>query len=181
MWKVNVEVQRAAEALDQRHRARVARLRRKACLFDQMRGNGAIDDAQYLAHDVGLAGKQEPQRERHTKYPLSHRRMRQNLVHQHSGTIRHSPCPAAGTKSALFATERQQLLLVAGFAAHEVKTMLKTSAFEVFLEFPPHVIRQHLALGRPLHLKCGIVLFEYNFNELLRQAKLGEGGSHVEG
>ena len=32
----------------------------------QMRGNGAIDDAQYLARDGRAAGKQEPQWIRHT-------------------------------------------------------------------------------------------------------------------
>ena len=31
-------------------------------LVDQMRGNGAIDDAQYLAHDGRLAGEQKASR-----------------------------------------------------------------------------------------------------------------------
>jgi hypothetical protein len=38
--------------------------------------------------------------------------------------------------------------------------MLKTSAFEVFLKFPPHVIRQYPALGSPLRLEYGVVLFD---------------------
>ena len=49
--EVNVEVQRAAEALDQRHRASMCRLAGKSGLLDQVRGNASVNDAEYLAHD----------------------------------------------------------------------------------------------------------------------------------
>ena len=42
----------------------------------QMCGNSAVDDAQHLAHDGRLAGKQKAQRERYTEYPLTHGLMR---------------------------------------------------------------------------------------------------------
>ena len=38
--------------------------------------------------------------------------------------------------------------------------MFKTATFKVFLEFLPDVIRQYPALGRPLRLENGIVLFD---------------------
>lgn len=47
--EVDVEVQRAAEALDQGDRAGLGRLTRKARLLDQVRGYAAIDDAEHPA------------------------------------------------------------------------------------------------------------------------------------
>ena len=49
---------------------------------------------------------------------------------------------------------------MAGFAAHTVKTMFKTSAFEVVLELSLHIARQRLALGSPLRLEFRVVLFD---------------------
>ena len=37
----------------------------------QMRGNGPINDTQYLAHDGGVAGKQKAQRKGHAEHPLT--------------------------------------------------------------------------------------------------------------
>jgi len=39
---------------------------------------------------------------------------------------------------------------MAGVTSHTKEAVLKTTAFEVILEFPPHIIRQHPALGDPL-------------------------------
>lgn len=58
--KVNVEVQRAAETRDQRDRAGVGGLVRKACLLDQVRGDGALDDAEHLFHERRPSGEQKP-------------------------------------------------------------------------------------------------------------------------
>jgi len=43
--KVNVEVQRRAEALDEGDDTRVCRPVGMACFLDQLRGNDAVDDA----------------------------------------------------------------------------------------------------------------------------------------
>ncbi len=51
--------QRAAETLDQGYGAGVCRSLSVPGFLGQMRGNGAIDDAQHLAHDRRLAGKTE--------------------------------------------------------------------------------------------------------------------------
>jgi hypothetical protein len=70
------QIERTAKSLDQRDRASVACLRRKACFFDQIRGKGAIDDTQHFAHDRRTTDKQEPYGERHSEHPLTHRSMR---------------------------------------------------------------------------------------------------------
>ena len=50
--QVNIEIERAAKTLDQRHGAGVGRLPGEPCLLDQMRGDRAVDDTQHLPHDL---------------------------------------------------------------------------------------------------------------------------------
>lgn len=45
---------------------------------DQVRGNGAEDNARHLAHDGGLTGKQKAQREWNAKHP---RQLLLHLIH----------------------------------------------------------------------------------------------------
>jgi len=81
-----------------------------------MRGNSAIDDAQYLAHDGRLAGEQKTQRKRHAEDPLTHGLMRQDFVDQQGGAVGHSSRSAAAAKAAELATERHQMLMAAAVA-----------------------------------------------------------------
>ena len=67
--KINVEIQRTPKTLDQRHRTRVGGLSRKPRLFDQVRGNGAVDDPKYFAHVLPTAGEQEPLQIWKTQHP----------------------------------------------------------------------------------------------------------------
>ena len=45
--KVNIEIERRAKALDQRHRAGLCRISGKAGLLDQKVRNRAVDDAEH--------------------------------------------------------------------------------------------------------------------------------------
>ena len=69
---MDIQIQRTAKALNQGNSTCVRSRPRVARFPDQMCGNGAINNAQRFAHDFGLAGKQEPERKRHTEYPLTH-------------------------------------------------------------------------------------------------------------
>jgi len=60
--KMNIQVQCAAEALDQGHGAGLCCGLCEACLAGQMRGDGAVDNGQRPGHDSGVAVKQEPAR-----------------------------------------------------------------------------------------------------------------------
>ena len=62
--EVDIQVQCVAKALDQHDRSRVGLSFCIASFVDQVRGKGAIDNAQDFTHDFGLAGKQEPEREK---------------------------------------------------------------------------------------------------------------------
>ena len=56
--QVDVGVERTTEALDQSDRAGSSRLV-SVVFFDQMRGNGTLDDTQHVTHNLGPAGEQE--------------------------------------------------------------------------------------------------------------------------
>jgi hypothetical protein len=73
---VDVCIQGAAKTLDQRDCANPCRGFGETGFAGQMRGYGAIDDTEYLAHDGRLAGKQKTQWERYSKHSLAHGLMR---------------------------------------------------------------------------------------------------------
>ena len=58
--EMDIQVQRTAETLDQSYSTGAGRFVRLPCLFDQMRSDGAVDNAQHLAHDRRSAGEQKP-------------------------------------------------------------------------------------------------------------------------
>ena len=70
--KMDIQVQRAAETLNQSDGPCVSRRFRITGFSGQVRSNGAVDNTQRLTHDFRLAGKQEPERKRHAEYPLAH-------------------------------------------------------------------------------------------------------------
>ena len=69
--EVDVQVQRAAEALDQGHGAGLRGGLRQPRPADQVRGNRPVDDAEHGGQGRRLRGKQEAQRERHGEHPLA--------------------------------------------------------------------------------------------------------------
>ena len=84
---------------------------------------------QRLAHDFGLAGKQDPERKWHAEYPLTHGLMGQYFIYQQGSTFCHTTCPATGAEAPVFATEGDQVLRMASLTLHSQKTMLKTATF----------------------------------------------------
>ena len=71
--KVDIQVERAAEALDQRHRAALRCAPLNACLIRQPSCDHTMHDPQHRADGFGLAGEQEAQRHRDTQHPLPQR------------------------------------------------------------------------------------------------------------
>ena len=97
---MNIQVQRTTETLNQGNCPCVSG---RFCITgfpSQVRSNGAVDNTRRLAHDFGLAGEQEPERERYAEHPLAHGLMGQYLVNQQGGTFCHTTCPATGTEAA---------------------------------------------------------------------------------
>jgi hypothetical protein len=61
--------------------------------------------------------------------------MGQDIIHQQSGAVGHSPGPAAGAKTAPFAGKRHQFFVMAGLTTDPQEAMLKPAAFHVRLKF----------------------------------------------
>ena len=108
--EVHIEIERTPESLNQRHRAGAGRRAGKACLFDQVRGNAAVHEAEHFAHDLRTTGKQASQRERQTQHSLAHRLCGKHLINQQCITLGSGSCihavvshttgTAAGTETA---------------------------------------------------------------------------------
>lgn len=139
---VDVEVERAAETLDQGDSTRTSRCMGMPRFLDQVRGNDAVDDPQHLAHDHWPAGEQEAQRKWEAQDPLAHRLLGQNFIDQQRRTFGHASRPATGAEAAAFATEGNQVLDVTRLTAHPQKAMFQPAAFEVILELALHIARQ---------------------------------------
>ena len=102
--EVNIQVQRAAEALDQGHHAALRRIPRHAGLIGKPTGDHTMHDAQHRADRLRLAGEQEAQRVRKTQHPLPHRPRAKHLLHQVPRALGHAPRPAARAQPALLAS-----------------------------------------------------------------------------
>lgn len=141
--EVDVQVERAAEALDQGDGAGAGSGLRVPGLVDEVRGQCPVNDAKNLAHHGRAGGQQETQRERHREHPLAHRHPRQDVVHQQGSALGHAPGPATGAEPPAFATERHQAFVMAGIAAHAQKAVFQPPTLEVVLELA-RILMRHI-------------------------------------
>jgi hypothetical protein len=147
--KVDVQVQRRAEALDQRHGPGRGAVAREAGLTDEIVRDGPVHHAEHLRECGRVRGQQEPQRVWQRQHPLSQRTFGQHLIGQRCGGLRHAPRTTRGTEPALLAAERDELLGVALLAAHAQEALLEPAARQAGLELLLHMTRQRPSgLGR---------------------------------
>jgi hypothetical protein len=158
--EVDIEIKRPPKSLNQGDGPGMCGGFGIAGLVGQVRGNGAVDDAQHLAHDFGLTGKQKAQRERYAQHPLPHRLMGQDFVHQQSSAVCHLPRPATGAKTAAFTTERQEFLMVTCLTTDPQEAMFKPSAFQVLIKFPADESGQVFAVAGQFGLELGPVFLD---------------------
>jgi len=97
--QVDVQVERAAETLDQGDHTSLGRLAGKPRLRDQVRGDAAVDKGQHMTHDRRAAREQEAQRIRDAQHPLAHRLLGKHLVPQQRCAFAHTPGAIARTKA----------------------------------------------------------------------------------
>jgi hypothetical protein len=137
--KVDVQVQRRAEALDQRHRAGVACRTGETRVLQQPARDRAVDRAQYQRQRIRIPRQQIAQRKGQRQHPLSQGSLRQHLIGQQCRRLCHAPSTARGAKPALLAAERQQLFGVAVPAAHPQEPFLQSAALQIRVELFLHV------------------------------------------
>ncbi len=80
--KVDIQVQRGSEALDQGDRSGWGFAFRHSGLVGQMGRDRPRYYAQYLAHQLGIGGKQEAQRKGHCQHPLTDGLNRKDFIDQ---------------------------------------------------------------------------------------------------
>ena len=105
---MHIQIERAAEALDQRHcpgrRARA----RNAGLADQMTRDRPVNDTEHPRDDLGTGCQQIPQRKRQRQHSLADRLARQGFVHEQGRRLGHPPASAERIKpQALTEVSRQ--------------------------------------------------------------------------
>ncbi|CRN69255.1 hypothetical protein PAERUG_P42_1_London_26_VIM_2_10_12_00013 [Pseudomonas aeruginosa] len=145
--EVNIQVQRAAEALDQGHRTALRAGVVDADLIGQPAGDHALHDAQHRANGFWLAGEQETQGVRKAQHPLPHRPRAEHLLHQMPRRLGHAPCAAARAQPALLAGIRHQPLGTTVLADHAQEAVLEHAAAQVGLELLAHILGQRAVFG----------------------------------
>lgn len=138
---MNIQIERATEALDQRHRAGAGRLAGAAGPPNQVTGDHPVDDALYSAHRLRAAGKQQAQRIWEAQDRLAHRLLWKDPVHQQGRGFGPAPRAAAGTEAATLAAQGDQALGAAVLAAHAQEAMLQAAAAQVVVELADDVVR----------------------------------------
>jgi len=165
--KVNVQVQRAAEALDQRHRTGLARGLSESCVLHQMRGARPVHDTEHRAHGRWVRGEEVAQRKRHREHPLAQRLARQHLIHQQRGSLHHAPGGATRAEAAALAAIGDQPLGVALGAADPGKALVEAPRLQIGRELLLHVAGQRPAACRERGKKPRVVLF----NQLIEKRR----------
>ena len=128
--------------------------------MDQVGGDRPVNDAQHLAHGLGVGGKQVAQGKGEADDPLAKRDIGKHLIGQKGGGLGHAPGATAGAESSFFAGKRHQPLEVAVVAAYPEKAVLEATALQVGLEFPVDMVWQGFALLGQLVHKGGVVRFD---------------------
>ena len=133
--KVDVEVERAAEALDKGDCARARRERSfAACAATQVSEDHAQGNVERARDEQRVAGEKEARPARQGQDPLTHRHVRNHPVHEMSRGIVHPSGGAGRAEATPLARKRDQQLVAALGAAHPRKTMREDAAGEVTLE-----------------------------------------------
>jgi len=145
---MDIETERTAEALYQRHRPSHRARAGQTGFASKMGRDRLIDDTEHLRHHLGPRRQQVSQRERHRQHPLTDRLLWQDVVNEQRRRFGHPPRAAARTEAAALATERDQLLDLTGIVFDPQKTMLEQTALEISLELVFNVTRQRPPFGR---------------------------------
>jgi hypothetical protein len=99
--------------------------------------------------------------------------MRQNIINQRSGAVRHPSRSTTRTETALLAAKRNQFLVMTGFALNPEKTMLKPSALQILIEFFCDVCWQKLAMAGQFGLMDVPILRHLFYDQMVADGRSG--------
>jgi len=108
---------------------------------DQVGGDRPVNDAQHLAHGLGVGRKQVAQGKGEADDPLAKRDIGKYLIGQQGGGLGHAAGATTGAEPAFLAGKSYQTLEVALVAAHPEKAVLEATALQESLKFPVDMCR----------------------------------------
>ena len=85
-----IEIESRSEALDKRYRTGCAILERESGLLDQVGRDRPVNDAQHLAHGLGMGGKEVAQGKGEADDPLAQWHIGEDLIGQQGGSLGHA-------------------------------------------------------------------------------------------
>src|SRR5437016_2482891 len=135
--EVDVQLEAAPEALDHRHGAAPpvahARAARSAAIEAE---HGPSGDAEHRAAERVIVGEEIAQAVRKREHPLAHGNVRQDVIDEVGGLLRHAAAAAARTKAASFARERHEALEGTALAPNARDASAERAAAQELPELP---------------------------------------------
>ena len=128
--------------------------------MDQVGGDRPVNDAQHLAHGLGVGRKQVAQGKGEADDPLAKRDIGKYLIGQQGGGLGHAAGATTGAEPALLAGKRYKSFEMTFVTAYPEKAVLEAAALQVGLEFPVDMVWQGFALLGQLVHKGGVVRFD---------------------
>ena len=148
--KMDVEVQRAAEALDDHHTTAASALDAVVPrTLPKYPRDGPEEDARHHAAQPVVPSQLVSQASGHRQHPLPDAHVRQYGIDQMCRTLRHTPRAATGTERPVLARERDQPIESARAASEPGKSAGQPSTAQERAEGMGHETGQPLVAGTP--------------------------------
>jgi hypothetical protein len=136
--KVQVRIERRAEAVDEGHRAETGGGTRPRAVGAQAGLHRAQEELQGRTLELGVAFQEVAQPLGHGQYPLPQRQLWQDVIGQMRGGLHHAPRVARWAHAASLARERDQEIVPARVAAGASEAASQDAAFQVAAELALH-------------------------------------------
>jgi len=109
--------------------------------MDQVGGDRPVNDAQHLAHGLGVGRQQVAQGKGEADDSLAKRDIGKYLIGQQGGGLGHAAGATAGAEPAFLAGKCYKSFEMAFVTAHPEKAVLEATALQVSLKFPVDMYR----------------------------------------
>ncbi len=144
--KMDVQVERAAEALHERDGAALAGDLAPLAGLPPLQGDDFFDEqAAGGEKGGGVPGDEKPEREGQREDPLSHGHVGENAVDEVRRRVCHAPAAAARAQASVLAREGDEAVFAAGVAMQAHEAVFEQATAQVLVEFVHDVARQPFA------------------------------------
>ena len=138
--EVYVEVQTSTESLDKGDGSCLSPLfATEASLLNEISRNDSVHNRQYLAHDLRVFSKEEPELKGKAQNPLSQGFiLGENFIHQMGCALDHTASPTAWAESTTLAAKGHLFFMLTGFTSNSQEAISQDpttqKVFKLFLD-----------------------------------------------